>query len=685
MNRRERRAQEKADRAKAEKGKGAAPAAPPVDKFDPAKTYQASVTALNANDLKTAEEGFRAILARHPDHPETLDLLGVVCARTGRMSEALGLMTHAVSRAPKDPGARNNLANVLSSLGRHPEAVAHYKVAAELSPNDAQVHNNLGSAFYRMGDFAAAEHSYLRAIGLRPGYAEALSNYGNVLIDKGDVQGAVEVNRKALAANANYPPAWNNLGNGLRRQGHYEEALDAYARAVRLRPLYADAVGNMAETLKEQGRAAEAVAFHRKALQIDPADAGIHSNLLFAMNALTGVDRKALLEESKRWAERFAGPGPGFGAIADPDPERVLKVGYVSADFRRHSVAYFIEPVVRAHDRRRVHVTCYADVAQPDTVTRRIRAVADSWRDVRGLSDARLADRVRADGIDLLVDLGGHTMGSRLRAFALRPAPLQATGIGYPGTTGMMQIDARITDWIADPAGAESAHTEKLVRIDGGFLAYLPPADAPGPAPVPSQANGHVTFGSFNNLAKVTADVVAVWARVLGGVPDSRLFLKAKALADSGTRARVLEQFAAHGIAADRIEFSGWVLEGSPLSAYAKVDVALDPFPYNGTTTTCEALWMGVPAVTLAGDTHAGRVGLDLLARVALGDLAAETVEGYVVAATGLAADGARRAALRTGLRAAMRDGGLLDGARVAAGIETAFRELWRERLKLPG
>ena len=626
MNRRERRAKAKTQK----KTGGDKQAAAPLRPSDAPAVFKSAVEALNAGALKTAEEKCRALLARFPEHAETLDLLGVVRARQGDAVEAATLMARGIALAPTDARALNNFANVLTSLGRREEAVALYRRALAQRPDDAQIYNNMGSALYRLGKLDEAEAAYLRALELKSDYAEAWSNYGNVLIDKGDVAASIEVNRKAIAARADYAPAWNNLGNGLKRQGFYGAALDAYAQALKIQPLYAGALGNVAEAMKEQGRAAAAIPFYRRALEIDPADAAIHANLLFALNAVPEIGRQKLFEESQRWAARFTPVSEAVCHGNAPDPDRVLRVGYVSADFRRHSVAYFIEPVIAAHDRRNVEVVCYADVVAPDAVTRRIRAMADLWRDVRGFTDIALADLVRRDRIDVLVDLGGHTMESRLRAFMHKPAPVQVAYLGYPGTTGMAQMDARIVDAWTDPPGnregeADSTHTEKLVRLPNGFLCYRPSDTAPAIAPPPSIKNGYVTFGSFNNLSKVTDETIAAWSAVLKAVPGSRLLLKAKALADPATRDRVAGLFGAQGIAPDRLDLMGWVLDGDPLETYNRVDIGLDTFPYNGTTTTCEALWMGVPAVSLVGATHAGRVGLSLLTRAGLTDLAAPT------------------------------------------------------------
>jgi predicted O-linked N-acetylglucosamine transferase (SPINDLY family) len=663
MNRRERRKQ-----AKKAKGQSSG---------DPAALFNAAVDDLNEGNFAQAEQAFRHILGRWPSYAEAMDLLGVVYAKTGRLQDAAAIMANAVELKPDAAGFHNNLGNVLSSLGRRAEAVQAYERALALRPDDPQTLNNLGSTLYAMARLDAAAEAYERALKLRPEYPEALSNYGNVLIDQGRIADAVAANQKALALNPAYPVAHNNLGNGLRRLGRYEDAVQAYIRALELKPLYADALCNLAETLKEQGRALEALPFYEKALAVDPRQAGIHSNLLLALNSVESLSRMAVYAEHKRWGERFAAAPPAHAKAKDPDKR--LRVGYVSPDFRKHSVAYFIEPVIAAHDRNAVEVFCYANVAVADAVTARIKDSADGWRDIRGLTDADAAAKIRADGIDILVDLAGHTMDGRLPLFALKPAPVQVTYLGYPNTTGLAAVDYRLTDAVADPEGeADRYHTERLIRLANGFLCYRPPADAPDVAPPPFLANGFVTFGSCNNLSKIGPATVAAWAAILKRVPEAWLFLKAKPLADEGTRRRLAGRFAEHGIDPDRLVMTGWIVDGNHLAVYKRIDVGLDTFPYNGTTTTCEALWMGVSVVTLAGDRHAARVGASLLTRAGLDDLIAQSPEVYVERAVALAGDPARLGALRAGLRDTVARSALSDAQGFTRTLEAAYRHMWR-------
>jgi predicted O-linked N-acetylglucosamine transferase (SPINDLY family) len=359
------------------------------------------------------------------------------------------------------------------------------------------------------------------------------------------------------------------------------------------------------------------------------------------------------------------------------DPERRLRVGYVSRNLSRHSVGYFVEPVIEHHDRRRYDVYCYYTHALSDDVTARLARAATVWRHLPGIAHDALAAIVEEDAIDVLVDLGGHTKMNSLPAFAREPAPVQITWLGYPDTTGLSSIAYRVTDDVADPPGAADAlHTEQLLRLAAPFLCYRPPRDAPEVAP---RHSAEVVFGSFNTLVKVNDPLVALWSRVLAAVPRSRLVLKSALLDNATARARVLERFAAHGIAADRIALRAWSGDlAGHMAAYGEIDIALDTFPYNGTTTTCEALWMGVPVITLAGDVHMARVGATLLASVGLEALIARTANDYVQAAASLACDTARRAALRAGMRERLAASKLLDHAGYTSRLEAAYRGAWR-------
>ena len=450
--------------------------------------------------------------------------------------------------------------------------------------------------------------------------------------DQGKLDEAVAAYRQAIGLKPDYAEAHSNLGNALKEQGKLDEAVAAYRQAIGIKPDFAEAHSNLGIALKDQGKLDEAVAAYRQAIGIKPDYAEAYSNLLFCLNYDDKSTADHLFAAHREWDERYGRQASRPTAYAnDREVGRRLKIGYVSPDFREHSVAYFVEPLLKGHDRQAVEVFCYAEVKRPDTVTAHLQGLADHWLVTVGLSDDELAERIRTDGIDILVDLAGHTANNRLRVFARKPAPVQVTWLGYPNTTGLEAIDYRLVDAVTDPVGeADAWASETLVRLEGGFLCYGGLKDAPEPTVPPCLKTGTVTFGSFNNPAKVSAATFDAWATLLSRLPQARLLLKGKPFADAATRALFLARLGERGVAAERVELVAWLPGAAAhLALYHRVDIALDPFPYNGTTTTCEALWMGVPVVTLRGDRHAGRVGASLLSQIGLTDLIANSVEEY--------------------------------------------------------
>jgi predicted O-linked N-acetylglucosamine transferase (SPINDLY family) len=408
---------------------------------------------------------------------------------------------------------------------------------------------------------------------------------------------------------------------------------------------------------------------------------GALSNALMIANCFDRLAPADLFTRHCEFAARFcAGLGDGAAHGNVRDAGRRLRVGYVSPDLRLHSVAYFIEPVLAHHDRGGFEVVCYQTNSASDAVTERLRGYVDGWVAADRLSDQGLAERVRADAIDILVDLAGHTAGGRLLAFARRPAPVQASWLGYPTGTGLSAIGYRISDWEVDPAGYEAYAAERPVRLPASYFCYRPLASAPEVGPLPSGEVGAITFGSFNNFAKVSPSVLGMWARVLEAVPGSRLMIKAKSLADESVRGRLLERLAALGVGEARLILRGWQEEvGGQLALYNEVDIGLDTYPYNGATTTCEALWMGVPVVSLSGATHASRMGRSILKAAGLGEWVAETAQGYVAHAVRLAGERTQLAELRSTLRGRLRASALMDERGFTRNLEHAYRQMWRQ------
>ena len=548
-------------------------------------------------------------------------------------------------------------------------------------PDFAKAYSNLGDALMGQGKFGEAVAACRQAIGIKPDLAEAHSNLGNALFGQHKLEEAVAAYRQAIGIRPDFAGAHSNLGLVLTRQGKLDEAIAACRRAIGIKPDFAKAYSNLGDALFGQYKLEEAVAAYRQAISIKPDFAGAHSNLLLCLNYDDKLTNDHLFAAHREWDERYGERAPTFTTYNnDRDATRRLRIGYLSPDFRQHSVAYFVEPLLRGHDRQKVEVFCYAEVTWPDSVTTRLQGLADHWLVTVGLSDQRLAEHIRTDGIDILVDVAGHTAGNRLLVFARKPAPVQVTWLGYPNTTGLKAIDYRLVDAVTDPVGeADVWASETLVRLEDGFVCYGGLRDGPEPTPPPCLKTGTVTFGSFNNPAKISTVTFDAWAKLLSWLPQARLILKGISFADAATRALFLARLGEGGVAADRIELVTW-LPGTTehLALYRRVDIALDPFPFNGTTTTCEALWMGVPVITLKGHRHAGRVGASLLTKIGLTDLIANSIEEYVEIAVALAGNSGRLDDLRRALRPRMAASPMCDEGAFACKMEAAFRSMWQ-------
>lgn len=607
-------------------------------------------------------------------------LEGLWLHRTGRLSEAEAAYWLALQSEPDCAEALNLLGVLCCQTGRREQAIRWLERAVSLRPAKAAYHNNLGLALQAAGKTEPAKEAFRRALQLEPRYPEAHNNLGNLLLNLGCTEEAITHYRRALELRPGYAHAANNLGNALRHARRPSDAEAAYREAIRLDPAYAEAYTNLGGLLGGQARLAEALDCFRHALEIRPQDPHAHSALLMHLHYDPSQTPEAIFAEHLNWRCRHAAhlEAAAYAHRNQGVPERRLRLGYVSPDFRRHAVAFFLEPILESHDRTQFEVFCYSDVVAPDAVTDRLAGLADHWRPVCGLSDEALAELVREDRIDILVDLAGHTAQNRLLAFARKPAPIQVNWLGYPNTTGLRTMDYRITDARADPPGwNEHLHTERLARLPEVFLCYRPPGEAPEPGELDKA--GEICFGAAHSMAKLNPPLLGLWARLLARVPRSRLLLKAPALADCATRERTLTMLEQAGIARGRVELASPTESfRDHLAFYQRIGVALDAFPYHGTTTTCEALWMGVPVVSLAGRAHVSRVGSSLLAAVGLAELVADTPEAYVETAAALAADAARLAEMRKQLRARVAEGPLGDAARFTRRLEAAYREMWR-------
>ena len=640
---------------------------------------------LQLKRVREACESLERAIALDPRKADAHNELGLARAEAGLPEAAEAAFRKALSLRPDYWEAHNNLGVFLQRAGRAEEAVASLRKTLELEPRSPEVLTNLGMALRAWGLAEEAVRSYRDSLALRPGDPGTLINLGNALADLSRNEEAIDCFRAVLASAPNHAVAHYNWGSVQSLCGRPGDAAKRFRAALAAEPRFAEAECGLASALRDAGDIQESIAACRRALELDPGHVDVHSQLLFSLLHSSSVTPLQVFDEHREWARRHAASvSPISPGHSNPRvPERRLRIGYVSGDFRRHSVAQFFEPVLDRHDRAGFEIFCYYNAPQADATTERLRRRADGWRDIAPLGDDAAAERICADRIDVLVDLSGHTRFSRLLMFARRPVPVQMTWLGYAETTGLTAIGYRITDEIADPP--ESLASETLLRLPQGFLSYRPPVEAPPVEAPPSTGGGYVTFGSFSNLGKLGPDVIELWGRILAAVPGSRLLVKALSLADPETKAFTEQRLLAHGVAPGRFDCApGTSGLAEHLAAYHRVDIALDPFPYNGTTTTCEALWMGVPVVTLAGTRHAGRVGASLLARLGMEDMIADSPETYMDKAVALARDPARLAALRAGMRDRIAASPLMDAGRFTRDLEQAYRWAWRRWCENP-
>lgn len=633
------------------------------------------VIALYADGrLDEAEHACRALIRATPTDAPAHNALGAILLALGRVSHAVRAIEAAIELQPSYGRGYNNLGNAFRAAGRTDDAIEAFRQATVLEPDLQTAHANLGIVLSENGDRAAAVAPLEIAIRLDPRDSEAKLALGAILRDLRRTEEAVSILRDTVALAPDSAEAHSNLGTALADGDQIGPAIAAYTRAIELRPTLAAAHYNLGKAMVNQGRISEGIAAYERALVIDPKNRDIVSNLLFALNYDDGLGAEAVFRRHKELSATFGTPRE-VSKVASR--KRPLRVGYLSPDLRDHSVPYFLLALIEAHDRARVQVTCYHAADNNDAITARIRAASDRWRDVSGATTRALRDQIRTDGIDILVDLAGHTGRNRLDVFASRAAPIQVSWLGYPNTSGLSAMDARLTDSVADPPGQTDAlHTERLIRLPESFLCYRPD-EAPPVAPLPALANGFMTFGSFNNLPKIGAATIAAWSAVLRAVPNARLLLKSRHLADQETKQRYIDSFERAGISKDRIDARAAVPNRRDhLALYGEIDIALDPFPYNGTTTTCEALWMGVPVVTLRGDRHAARVGASLLTTIGKTEWIGDSVGAFVEIARCLADNPKELARERGRLRDHLRRSPLRDETGFARRVESVYEDL---------
>jgi protein O-GlcNAc transferase len=599
----------------------------------------------HAGRLSEAAQIYGAILTQHPNQPDALHLLGVVAVMTAQPEKAVDLIGRAIGVNPSAAGYHNSLGIALAALGREDDAVAAHRKAVELDPHLFNAHHNLGSVLASGGRYDEAISSLKTAVRLKP----------------------------------DDPNTHSGLGVALLLSQRLDEAITEFEEAKRLSPNSAQIFMHLGNAYLECAQHDDAIGCFDRALSLEPKVANRLSSRIFAMHYHPGYDSLAILKSARQWEELVTAgltqPAPSH--MNDRTAERKLRIGYVSPDFRNHPVGRSILPLISDHDRGQFEIYCYSSASREDSTMSKLRESADEWRDICQLDDERVAETIRNDRIDILVDLALHTVGHRLSLFARKPAPVQMSYLGYCSTTGLGAMDYRLSDPFVDPAEVDlSVYSEKTVRLPRNYLCYVPMGDAPAVSALPCLSSGFITFGCLNKFAKCSADCLDLWARILQAVPNSRLVLHAM---PGWYLDRVRGRFERGGVSPSRLEFVGKMDWPQYVATYARIDIALDPFPYNGGITTCDALWMGVLVITLSGKTAVGRVGRSILSNVGLPELVAQTPEQYVQLAVDLANNPDRLKELRAELRPRLQESPLMDGRQLARDIASAYRNAWRK------
>jgi len=634
----------------------------------------------NKGKFKEAETVARAVTKDFPEEGFGWKCLGAAVKSQGRTEDSLEPMQRAASLLPDDAEAHSNLGVAFKDLGRLHEAESCYRRSLEINPYFAEALNNLGVVLKEKGLLAEAEYCCCRSLGIKPNIADTHSNLGTVYMEAGRLAEAEACHRSAIKINPAFSKAHYNLGNTLKDLGRFAESEVCYRRALEIAPDYAEAHCNLGALLKDIGRMQEAESCCRQALDLKPDLPEAHSVLLFVMNYSVNHHPFAYLEEARKYgcmvSKKVAARFSKWNCELQP---KRLKVGLVSGDLNNHPVGHFLETVL-AQINPSIEMVAYQTDNNSDDLTLRIRPYISTWKTLMGLNDEAAAALIHADGIHLLLDLSGHTSKNRLPMFAWKPAPVQASWLGYPATTGVSEIDYLLADRALVPKGGELHFTEKLWYLPDIRICLSPPFLCPDVSELPALKAGYITFGCFQNLAKIDYNVLELWSTILAAVPASRVRFQSRQLDNKETAEQFLRRLQSCGIDPARVSLFGASSREEYLAAHAEVDIVFDTFPYTGCTTTAEALWMGVPSLSLAGNSMISRQGVSLLGAVGLSEWVATDEADYSAKAAAFATDLPGLAALRKGLRQRAMASPLFDAARFARNLEDALWGMWEKR-----
>ncbi len=631
-------------------------------------------------DFVAAQQSTEDLIHRFPHHGGLWKFLGAILHTTGQLEASIVAKKKSVALLPEDAEAVYNLGNGLKSLGQFNEAASCYRQAIALNPQDAASYNNLGIVLQELGRFHDAADSYQQAIQIKPDSVEAFNNLGATLKELGRLPEAETHYRQALALAPHYADAHNNLGILLQELNRLQDAEHSYRAALAFQPNLATAHGNLGRVLKDQGRLAEAEQAYRTALILQPDLAKVHSNLLFAYNYRAEHSPEFRLQQAKHYGAMVAKKvTQQFTAWHCQSAPEKLRIGWVSGDFCQHVVSYFLETLLSALDSTKIELFAYYSFSKIDAVTERLQNYFVQWQSLVGLSDEAAAQLIHQDGVHILFDLSGHTAENRLPVFAYKPAPIQVTWLGYWATTGLAEMDMILVDKIGVPEQNQAHFVEKVCYLPDTRLCFSAPTVDSAVSPLPALNNGYLTFGCFQNLSKVTDSVLATWGKIAAQLPDTHWHFQSKQLADADVKTRFYQRLVAYGINTEKVTSQGFVSREAYFAAHQRIDMILDTFPYTGGTTTCEALWMGVPTLSLAGNSLLARQGASLLTAAGLADWVVDSEASYITQAIVFASNLNSLANLRRGLREQVLTSALFNAAQFAQHFTQLVWQMWRD------
>ncbi len=644
--------------------------------------FREAISFHEKGELTKAASIYRDILNKYPTHIDSLVNLSAIVYNKNPQ-ESLNLLRTARKIDPDNGSVHFNLGNLLQRHGFRQKAIQEFREVIRLQPQNAEAYFRLGVLFSEGGKLSDALFCYQKAFQLKPGDVRILNNLTEVLNRQGKYEEAELMAKKTLELNPDLVEAHGNLGNVYKKQGNYKKAEAHFKEALKLDPKQAKVLYHLGATLLFSNRHKEAAEHLRGAVEIDPEFYQSHSSLVYALNYIEEPSQQEVFEEHKQWGEQHSlGVQEEGWPWIERTPERKIRVGFVSPDFKAHVVALFIQQLFKNYDKSQFEFYGYAEVENPDGYTSTFMGLLDGWRSTIGVPDQEVYQTIKNDQIDILIDLAGHTAGNRLKILSMKPAPIQVSYLGYINTTGLNEIDYRFCDAYVNPPETQQYYTEELIHLPDSFTCYEPIDPSPPVAETPGLTNGYITFGCFNNTNKLTPGTIRVWSELLKQLPSAKLLLKSSHLNDPLTIERFKAQFLNQGVNEEQLVFEGSSEIYDYLATYNKIDIALDPFPHNGGTTSHDVLWMGVPMISLEGDRYVSRFGVSILNNLGYPEWVASSEKEYINKAIALASDTDLLNTIRLGLREKMRASPLCDGVQFSRNFEQTLKSIWKEFCK---